>query len=193
MSGRLQAASSGDGASRYVVRLLYVSRECGYGLKLGRNAQNQPIVDGFLGDAAQRAGVSVGSVITSVDGVAVSTLQELAAMLQAREKAAAADAAVEFGLLAPAPAAAAAPPAGSGGDLLALVATSPQPAAPSEDKIDGITRISSQINAVCGEAEKHMLALNKLRAALASADSADKEVREAVKNTQVQSGLGLDW
>ena len=25
------------------------------------------------------------------------------------------------------------------------------------------------------------------------ADSADKEVREAVKNTQVQSGLGLDW
>jgi hypothetical protein len=122
-SGSAESRGGPGGGERagqwYKVRLLYISREQGFGLKFGQNTARQPTIEGFWGDKAKHAGVIQGSIVIAVAGVAVHTVQDLGIVLSKREQSQ--DCAVDFTLATPAmimPAAAAAPQPQTAGDQL---------------------------------------------------------------------------
>jgi hypothetical protein len=179
------------------VRLLYVSRESGFGMQYGVNDQAKPTVNGFLGDAAQQAGVVVGSVIVSVDGLEITAIQQLAQVLQQKEHVARqfADAAVEFGLVLPA--------AARSDDLLSLIGSAPQVNSSLSEILESnlsdvsepgtghprameMNQLAEQISAVSETAGQLMRDLPGLRVALATAtaDAAKEELREEISDNE---------
>ena len=183
--GRLKSIVDG----RTTVRLLYVSGAHGFGMEYGVNDQTMPIVANYLGDSAQRAGVVLGSVIAAVDGLPVTSIQQLAQVLTQKEHIARqfADAAVEFELV---------PPAGARpDDLLALVGSASLPladiaesaeAAAADQKVSEVQQIAEQIRAVGKVAEQLLRDLPGLRASLAAATTqqAKADLREEISDNE---------